>query len=189
MRAVPGNRGRPKGRGVRTHERETPPGMNPAARDERNWRCSGFDGVGALAVLALGGRDGQAHLLARRSRTGSRGRECGCQPVAFISSLAVAPSGRFSRSRILAALLPSRAPVAFFALLGAFLAGVAFFPDLAFFGATLRARLAALAFGVAFGASAAGARAISIASAVEIIAFSPLLAGFPRSHESLWSET
>jgi hypothetical protein len=44
--------------------------------------------------------------------------------------------------------------------------------------------LAALAFGAVFGASAVGARAISIASAVEIIAFSPLL-GFPRSHESL----
>jgi hypothetical protein len=37
-----------------------------------------------------------------------------------------------------------------------------------------------VAFGVVLGASAAGARAISIASAVEIIAFSPLLAGFPH---------
>jgi len=56
---------------------------------------------------------------------------------------------------------------------------------LAFFGATVRARFALVAFGVVFGASAAGARAISIASAVEIIVFSPLLAGYPRSHESL----
>src|SRR5437868_1471458 len=53
---------------------------------------------------------------------------CGFQPVALISSLAVAPFGRFSRSRIFAALLPSRTPVAFFAPLGAFLAGVALFP-------------------------------------------------------------
>jgi hypothetical protein len=94
---------------------------------------------------------------------------CGCQPVAFNTSLAVAPPGRFSRSRTLAALLPSRAPVAFFALLGALVAGLAFFPDLPFFCATLRARLAPLAFGLAFGASAAGTRAVSSASAVEIM--------------------
>jgi hypothetical protein len=41
--------------------------------------------------------------------------------------------------------------VAFFAPLGAFLAGVAFFPGLAFFGATLRARFATLAFLAGFG--------------------------------------
>jgi hypothetical protein len=63
---------------------------------------------------------------------------------------------------------------------GRFLRGGAFFPDLAFFGATLRAGLAPLAFWVAFGASAAGARAVSSASAVEIMMFCPLLAGFPH---------
>jgi len=84
--------------------------------------------------------------------------ECGCQPVAFINSLAVAPSGRFSRSRTLAALLPFLAPLPFVAPLGAFLAEVAFFPGLAFFGATVRARLALVVFWVAFGASAAGPR-------------------------------
>jgi hypothetical protein len=62
--------------------------------------------------------------------------ECGCQLLAFCSSFDVAPPGRFSSSRILAALLPSRAPAAFFALLGAFFAGVAFLPDLALFVAT-----------------------------------------------------
>ena len=35
--------------------------------------------------------------------------ECGCHAVAFIYSLAVAPPGRLSRSRILAVLLPLRA--------------------------------------------------------------------------------
>ena len=43
-------------------EGATPPGRNPAAR-KRETRCSAFDGVGAFAVLALGGRDGQAHFL------------------------------------------------------------------------------------------------------------------------------
>src|SRR5271163_974239 len=59
--------------------------------------------------------------------------EWGCQPVAFISSLAVTPSARLSSSNTLLVLLPSRAPVAFFAPLGAFLAGVAFLADLAVF--------------------------------------------------------
>src|SRR5580704_9725220 len=62
-------------------------------------------------------------------------RECGCQLVAFSSSLAVAPSGRFSRSRIVAVLLPSRA--SFRELLGAFFFGVAFFPALLLLDATL----------------------------------------------------
>ena len=57
--------------------------------------------------------------------------EWGNQFVAFISSLAVTPPGRFSSSSILSVLLPSRtglAALAFFAPLGAFLAGVAFSP-------------------------------------------------------------
>jgi hypothetical protein len=47
--------------------RETPPGRNPAAPRKRASE-SGFDGVAALAVLALGGRHRQPHLL----RDGSR---------------------------------------------------------------------------------------------------------------------
>jgi hypothetical protein len=61
---------------------------------------------------------------ARNPRT-----ECGCHPVAFISSLAVTPPARFSRSRMVLVLLPSRPPAA----LGAFLAGVAFLTELPFF--------------------------------------------------------
>jgi hypothetical protein len=59
--------------------------------------------------------------------------------VAFMIAASVAPSGRFSRPRILAALLPSRAAPAFLAALGAFFGGLAFLADLAFFGATVRA--------------------------------------------------
>jgi hypothetical protein len=81
--------------------------------------------------------------------------ECGCQPVAFINSFEVTPPVRFSRSRILAVLLPSRASslatLTFVWLLGAFLAGLAFFPALAFAGATLAARAPALALRLAFG--------------------------------------
>src|SRR5262245_58872558 len=83
--------------------------------------------------------------------------ECGCQPVAFISSLPVAPSGRFSSSRTLAVLLPSRTPpaalacLAVFLALGAFSAGVAFFPALSLPGATRRACALTLAVLVAFG--------------------------------------
>src|ERR1700689_3341299 len=75
-------------------------------------------------------------------------RECGCQLVALSSSLAVAPPGRFSSSRIVAVLLPSRA--SFRALLGAFFLGVAFFSALVLAGATLARRAPAAAFFVAF---------------------------------------
>ena len=45
-------------------KQETPLGWSPAARSERDGRKSGFDGVGTLAILGLGGCDGHAHLLA-----------------------------------------------------------------------------------------------------------------------------
>jgi hypothetical protein len=56
------------GGGVAHPERKTPPGVNPAARCERKGSVSGFDGVAALSVLALGGRNGQAHFLPYGSR-------------------------------------------------------------------------------------------------------------------------
>src|SRR5882724_254525 len=65
--------------------------------------------------------------------------ECGCQPVAFMSSFSKAPLGRFSRPRILAVLLPRRA-------VAAFLARVAFRAGLAFGGATSAHRFATRAF-------------------------------------------
>src|SRR6266700_6073407 len=76
---------------------------------------------------------------------------CAIQPVVFISSCKVAPSGRFSRSRIFAALLPSRAPSAFFALLGAFLGALAFGAAFPFLGATCARFWPTRAFLVAFG--------------------------------------
>jgi hypothetical protein len=48
-------------------DKETPPGEHLAARRGRA-RDSAFDGVVALAVLALGGSDGQAQLLSNGSR-------------------------------------------------------------------------------------------------------------------------
>ena len=71
----PGGQPRPRGTvpgarglvgGVRdTAERETPPGGCPAAQEKREGQ-SGFDGVGALAVLSLGRCDGQPHFLSNR---------------------------------------------------------------------------------------------------------------------------
>jgi len=77
--------------------------------------------------------------------------ECACQPVAFIRSFSVAPSERFSKSRILAVLLPSRAARAFPAPLGAFLAGLAFLADLLLAGDTGARRGATGAFLFGFG--------------------------------------
>ena len=88
--------------------------------------------------------------------------ECGCQPVAFISSFKVAPPDRFSKSRTLAALLPWRAPSADFAnfalfgFLVPFWAEVGIFPDLALPGATRGFRGAALGVLVASGARGRG---------------------------------
>jgi len=111
--------------------------------------------------------------------------ECGCQPLAFCRSMDVTPPGRFSRSRILAALLPSRAPLPFYALLGAFLAGVAFFPDLASKGATWRARLSTLAFFVGFATVFSAGWAVSVCSVVDVM-ISPFWAVITASrHRSL----
>src|ERR1700736_240667 len=79
-------------------------------------------------------------------------RECGCQPVAFKSSLSVAPLGLFSSSRTFSVLVPWRAPDSFlaglavFAPLVPFFAGVALLPDLALADATWRAGFATGSF-------------------------------------------
>ena len=49
-------------------KRRTPPSTNPAARLKGIGRASGFHGIGALAVVALGRRNGQAHLLSDYAR-------------------------------------------------------------------------------------------------------------------------
>src|SRR5712691_5619500 len=102
--------------------------------------------------------------------------EWGCQPVTLISSWAVAPLARFSRSRTLAVLLALRTDRAFFAPFGVFFTGLAFLAALAFGGATWRARFPTLAFFVVgFGASpAAVACAALVASVIEVM-FSPLV--------------
>jgi hypothetical protein len=51
---------------------------------------------------------------------------------------------------------------------------VAFFPDLAFLGATWARRASARAFVVALGSFGAGARAVSVVSTSDVIVFSPL---------------
>src|SRR5258706_9790711 len=56
------------GRASNPPKRRTPPEMNPAARWNGNWRRSAFYRVIALAVLALSGCHGKAHLLADRPR-------------------------------------------------------------------------------------------------------------------------
>jgi hypothetical protein len=109
--------------------------------------------------------------------------ECGCQPVAFINSLTVAPLGRFNRSRILAVLLPART-LAFVARLGAFLVEAAFFPDLALLDATWRARLPTLGFLEGFG-SVVTAGAVPGCSVVDVMFFS--WAVITADDVSLWS--
>src|ERR1700733_15382462 len=100
--------------------------------------------------------------------------ECGCQPVAFMSCLAVTPPGRLSRSRILVVLLPLRGPVAFCAPLGAFLTGVAFLADLAFFGAPgARCGRTRAVFAVLDLSPIAGTWSLAFSSAFGMFMFSP----------------
>jgi hypothetical protein len=83
--------------------------------------------------------------------------ECAIQPEAFISSFSEAPSGRFSKTKTLAAFLPSWVLaaglpcLAAFWLLGRRSAEVAFFPDLGLPRGTRRLCGATLASWVAFG--------------------------------------
>src|SRR6266481_870049 len=84
----------------------------------------------------------------------------------------VTPSGRLSRSRTLAALLPLRTPfadVAFLGALAAFLAGVVFLPDFGLDGATPGFRGAMLGLVAPLGSCAAPEVAIPCSSAVVIV--------------------
>src|SRR5580700_4862284 len=98
--------------------------------------------------------------------------EWGCHPVAFMRSFKVAPSGRRSRARILAVLLPLRAVVGF-------LARVALRAGLALDGATCARRLATRAFlarGAPLTVAIAGALVCSCGIEVVIWLFFPLTA-------------
>ncbi len=55
------------------YKQETPPSTGPAARCE-GVRGSGFDRVATLSVLALGGGNGQSHLLADGAGQEARAR-------------------------------------------------------------------------------------------------------------------
>src|SRR3954470_16238908 len=92
-----------------------------------------------------------------------------CQSVALIIAASVAPSGRFSRSRILATLLPSRAAPAFLAPLVAFLAGLAFLAVLPFFAATWARRAPTRAFLVGFGDSPAAAAVVAFSCVIDVV--------------------
>src|SRR6266852_2217479 len=90
--------------------------------------------------------------------------EWGCHPVAFVSSFKVTPPGRFSRSTILAVLLPRRAGTAF-------LAREALRAGLPLDGATGARGLATRAFVAVAGVFSFGCCGIEV-----VIAASPLAA-------------
>jgi hypothetical protein len=97
--------------------------------------------------------------------------ECGCQEVAFSSSFKVAPLGRFTRSRILAVLLPERALPAFRRGWAPFLADLGLRADLSWEAAAWPFFAAALALwgGLDFPAAVAVAWADSRFSVVDIV--------------------
>ena len=97
--------------------------------------------------------------------------ECGCQEVALSSSCKVAPPGRFTRSRILAVLVPGRALPTFRRGLAPFLADLGLRADLAWEAAAWPFFAAALALwgGLGFPAAVAVAWAGSRFSVVDIV--------------------
>jgi len=44
-------------------DKEKPPRRNPGGKCESRWRRSALDGIAALAIFALAGRDEQSHFL------------------------------------------------------------------------------------------------------------------------------
>jgi hypothetical protein len=77
--------------------------------------------------------------------------EWACHPVTFTSSFPIAPPGRLSRSRTVAAFCCRRGRWPSWRLLGAFLAGLAFLAAFGFGAATCARRCATRAFWVSAG--------------------------------------
>src|SRR5258706_15361945 len=96
---------------------EEPPGLNPAADGAELTSVQDLIAYWRSASSPLVDMTVSPIFLPRVPLMNPR-TLWACQPVALISSFRVPPSGRFSRSRILAALLPSRTVLAFLPALG-----------------------------------------------------------------------
>ena len=143
----------------------------------RGWnrKMSGFDRITVLAVLAPGGDDFQAHLLAD-----SAGQEPAHRmrlPAGGFHQLfggdPAGPLQQFEDRGCLAAVASGIALFFGLARLGAFLAEVAFFPGLPFLGATFAPFLVTRVVLVALGSAVVLAGAVSICSVLAIM-LSPL---------------
>ena len=146
------------------------------------WFGSGFDRIGPLAVLALGGCDLQAHFLAQGAADKSAhrmrlptGRLHDLLQRGAARSLHQAED-RLGFAALADALLRGSFQARGLGLRGslggalcAFFAGLAFFPDLPFLGATWAERAPARAFLVAFGSGVAVAVAAPVSSVVSVV--------------------
>jgi hypothetical protein len=129
---------------------------------------SGFDRIATLAVLALGGGDGKTHLLADRPRQEAAYR-MGLPTCGYHDLLQGGTVRSFQQVEDFGGLAAT-AGTSLFALFGAFFCGLAFLPDLALTGATLRARAPTPRLLVAFGGSpVAVAWVVSCSSVVDVV--------------------
>ena len=150
---------------------QRPPGLTRAARIARAWRDSAFDRVGVLPVLILGRDNLQAHFLAK----GSGQETANAVRLPSSRSLQLAPPGRFSSSKIVAALLPWRAlpglapEAGFFAPRKLFLAPLAFFHDLPLAGALGAPCFARAGFLLALGWSPAVVSGVAAVSSIIVL--------------------
>jgi len=136
-------------------------GAGSGGKDQQTLLDSDFDGVSALAILSLGGHDRQLHLLCDgpRQEAPDAVRLPARRLHQFLSRCAVRTLQQVEYFR---GLGTSRAPAAFFALVGAFLAGLVFFPDFAFLGAAFARRLPGVAFLVGFAKTLSAVCAVSV---------------------------
>jgi hypothetical protein len=136
---------------VRSVNQEKPPRQNRGGEKDPILSPLPLERIAAHPVFSLCGCDIQSHLPSQDARDKSSNR-VSLPASGFHQSAPLAPPDRFSKSRILAVLLPWGARAAFFVDFAdfarrlAFLVGVACLPALPLDGATLRARAATRGF-------------------------------------------
>jgi len=170
---------------MRRFETRKAAGVESGGWREADFAASGLDRVGARAVLSLRGQNREAQLLADGPRKeAAHGIRL---PARGAHQLYAGDSTRPFQQVENLSLLPSREPLAFVAPLGAFFAGLAFLPDLAFLAATGARRGAAGAFFFALGlATVVFTSAVAVSSVLFVIRLFFLWGGDYRvTHGSL----
>jgi hypothetical protein len=147
-------------------------GRTRAAEEDSDWQVSALNRVAALPILALGGRNGQAHLFPQGSA--DEPADAVRLPASgFQQLLRGGSAGPLEQVQDLGGLAALAGYFRFFAAFeaaGALLGrGGLFFPDLPLAGATRGFRGATLAFLVAFGSRAVAVAGVVACSSIFVV--------------------